>query len=180
VKRPGRNEPCPCGSRKKVKWCCGETTGPGREDLARAELRTLARAAARPLHRRPDDELDELIDQLVDLPERDLSLLWPLPRLFTPELEHLRGAIDDDDPDEMADALPAVLAALDTQAGRLRLAHAVSRLAEADRLDADLAAAAVIDLASPSDELVRASIVEALLVYSGADTTPSGLVVVSR
>jgi len=32
---PGRNDPCPCGSGRKVKRCCGEHPGPGEDDLAR-------------------------------------------------------------------------------------------------------------------------------------------------
>ena len=35
---PGRNDPCPCGSGRKVKRCCGEHRGPGENDLARAYL----------------------------------------------------------------------------------------------------------------------------------------------
>ena len=29
---PGRNDPCPCGSGRKVKRCCGEHRGPGEND----------------------------------------------------------------------------------------------------------------------------------------------------
>lgn len=180
TKRPGRNQPCPCGSGKKVKWCCGETAGPGPEDLARAELRGLARVAARQLRHLSDEQFDELLEELVDLPALDLSLLWPLPRLFPPELERLLAAIDDEDAEEMSASMPAVLTALDTQQGRLRLARAVLAVADDDCLEADVAATAVVDLASPSAELVRASIVEALLVSTGAEPTPSGLIVVTR
>ncbi|MCA1700846.1 MAG: SEC-C domain-containing protein, partial [Actinobacteria bacterium] len=31
--RAGRNEPCPCGSGRKVKRCCGQQRGPSNDDL---------------------------------------------------------------------------------------------------------------------------------------------------
>ena len=42
--RAGRNEPCPCGSGRKVKRCCGQQRGPSDDDLARAHIAILARA----------------------------------------------------------------------------------------------------------------------------------------
>ena len=33
---PGRNQPCPCGSGRKVKRCCGEQRGPAEAQLERA------------------------------------------------------------------------------------------------------------------------------------------------
>lgn len=46
---PGRNEPCPCGSGRKVKRCCGVRRGPSEDQLARAYVASLARDAAREL-----------------------------------------------------------------------------------------------------------------------------------
>jgi hypothetical protein len=48
------------------------------------------------------------------------------------------------------------------------------------RLDEELAAAAVIDLASPSTTLVRVSLLQAVAVDAGAMPTASGLVVARR
>jgi hypothetical protein len=48
------------------------------------------------------------------------------------------------------------------------------------QLDEELAAAAVIDLASPSTTLVRASLLHAVAVDAGAMPTASGLVVARR
>ena len=31
---PGRNQPCPCGSGRKTKHCCGQHRGPSEEQLA--------------------------------------------------------------------------------------------------------------------------------------------------
>ncbi len=89
---PGRNDPCPCGSRRKVKRCCGERRGPSLEQLARAHVAMLASGAARELADVCDDVLEELWDGLVDLPARDLSLLVTLPKLIGPDLQHLPAA----------------------------------------------------------------------------------------
>ena len=32
----GRNQPCPCGSARKTKHCCGQRRGPSEDQLARA------------------------------------------------------------------------------------------------------------------------------------------------
>src|SRR3954469_9859717 len=37
----GRNDPCPCGSGRKVKQCCGVQRGPSEQDAARAFLSEL-------------------------------------------------------------------------------------------------------------------------------------------
>ena len=82
--KPGRNDPCPCGSGRKVKRCCGEHRGPGEDDLARAYLAHQSRDAARRLRHLDDDELRELFDELFELPELDLALTLTLPQLLTP------------------------------------------------------------------------------------------------
>ena len=96
---PGRNDPCPCGSGRKVKRCCGQHRGPGENDLARAYLARQARDAARRLRHLDDDELRELLDDLFELPELDLVLTITLPQLLTPDLQPLFDAVKADDPD---------------------------------------------------------------------------------
>src|SRR6266545_2252204 len=145
----GRNERCPCGSGRKVKRCCGVRRGPSEDELAKAFLAVEARAAAWVLRDHDDEQLDELHDALVDLPAVDQSLLWPLPRLLTPEFARLGDALAEEDTE-------TVLAVRD-----------------AGRLAAELAAAAVIDLASPSTTLVRASLLHAVAVDAGAAPTAS-------
>jgi hypothetical protein len=56
----------------------------------------------------------------------------------------------------------------------------VLALGAAGRLAAELAAAAVIDLASPSTTLVRSSLLHAVAVDAGVVPTASGLVVATR
>src|SRR6266540_3666253 len=155
----GRNERCPCGSGRKVKRCCGVRRGPSEDELAKAFLAVEARAAAWVLRDHDDEQLDELHDALIDLPSFDQSLLWPLPRLLTPEFARLGDALAEEDTET---------------------ARAVLALRDAGRLAAELAAAAVIDLASPSTTLVRASLLHAVAVDAGAAPTASGLVVASR
>ena len=103
---PGRNDPCPCGSGRKVKRCCGEHRGPGEDDLARAYLAHQSRDAARRLRQLDDDELRELFDELFELPELDLALTITLPHLLTPDLQHLFDAVKADDPDAGDDVIP--------------------------------------------------------------------------
>jgi hypothetical protein len=178
----GRNERCPCGSGRKVKRCCGVQRGPSEDELAKAFLAVEARAAAWVLRDHDDEQLDELHDALIDLPSVDPSLLWPLPRLLTPELARLGAALADQDEDTEAvwGLLAGVLARLDTPGARAGLARAVLALRGGGRLDQELAAAAVIDLASPSTTLVRVSLLQAVAVDAGAVPTASGLVVARR
>ena len=121
---PGRNEPCPCGSGRKVKRCCGQHRGPGENDLARAYLAHQARAAARKLRHLDDDELHDLFDELFELPELDLALTITLPQLLTPDLQHLFDAIKADDVDAGDEVIPTILDQLDTPVERARLARA--------------------------------------------------------
>jgi SEC-C motif len=178
----GRNERCPCGSGQKVKRCCGVRRGPSEDELAKAFLAVEARAAAWVLGDHDDEQLEALADALVDLPSLDPSLRWPLPRLLTPELVGLGAALADEDQDTEAlwGLLGGVLARLDTPPARAGLARAVLALRAGGRLDQELAAAAVIDLASPSATLVRASVLQAVAVDAGAVPTASGLVVARR
>lgn len=171
----GRNEPCPCGSGRKAKRCCGVERGPSEESLARSFLAHAARQAAWELHHVSDDEFDELIDELPELPELDLSLHAELPKLLSPALDRFLDAFAADDPDAAEEPFAELLAAIDTPLERARLARAVIALRARDTLGAKLAAAALIDLASDSPALVGASLVQAVAVKAGAARTPAGL-----
>ena len=173
--RPGRNDPCPCGSGRKVKRCCGEHRGPGEDDLARAYLAHHARDAARRLRHLDDDELRELFDDLIELPELDLALTVTLPQLLTPDLQHLFDAIKADDVDAGAEVTPRILDQLDTPVERARLARTIIHLRDTRRLDPLLAAAAIIDLDSRSRDLHRASLVHVAFIHAGRMRTPGGL-----
>ena len=176
----GRNERCRCGSGRKVKRCCGVQRGPSEVELAKAFLHQQAQVAALVLDTRSDPEVVALLDAAVGLPTQEVSMQLPLPRLLSPALERLRAAVADDDSDEVAVALPAALAELDTPLVRAGLVREVQALREAGRVSDQLAAAVVVEQASRSTELLKASLLAALRVSVGAATTPSGLLVVSH
>jgi SEC-C motif len=46
MRKAGRNDPCPCGSGRKVKRCCGLQRGPDENAAARAFLAEVSRDAA--------------------------------------------------------------------------------------------------------------------------------------
>jgi hypothetical protein len=173
--RPGRNDPCPCGSGRKVKRCCGTERGPSEESLARAYLSRVARAAALDLGLIADDDFEALCDELRDLPARELSLQLELPKIFPPALDRLLDAMEQDDPDAGEAPFRELLDKLDSPRARARLAQAVIGLRDHARLDRKLAAAALVDLASGSRELFAASLLEAVAVRAGIARTPGGL-----
>jgi hypothetical protein len=176
----GRNERCRCGSGRKVKRCCGVRRGPSEAELAKAFLYQQARSAALVLDARSDDEVVALLDEAVGLPRQEVSMQLPLPGLLSPALERLRAAVADDDPDEVAAAVPAVLAEVDTPIVRAGLVRAVLALRDAGRVSDAVAAAVVVEQASRSTELLKASLLAAVAVGVGAATTPAGLLVVSH
>jgi hypothetical protein len=172
---PGPNELCPCGSGRKVKRCCGQHRGPSENDLARAYLAHQAHDAARRLRHLDDDQLRELFDDLIELPELDLALIITLPQLLTPDLQRLFDAVKADDPDAGAEVTPRILDQLDTPVERARLARTIIRLRDTKRVASLLAAAAIIHLDSRSRTLLHASLVHAAFINTGRLRTPGGL-----
>jgi hypothetical protein len=124
------------------------------------------------------DDLIELYNAVAELPRLDLRLQLPLPRLLPPALERLRSAIADEDPDEFEESLPAALAEVDNPLARARLARSVIALRDEGRIPRDVAAAALLDLDSEGEAVVREALVAALAVDCGAAQPPSGLLLV--
>ncbi len=179
----GRNQPCPCGLGIKAKRCCGVSSGPSEDELATAFLHAQARHWAPLLAGASDDQLHDTLNEVLLLPRADICLQARLPRLLPPALERLGQAIAGGDPEAVAAALPTALAAIDTPGLRAHLARSVLSMHELDLIDDDVAACAIIDLATPRpahSALVGAALTEALAVRTGTNTTPSGLVVASR
>lgn len=172
---PGRNQPCPCGSGRKTKHCCGQQRGPSDEQLARAHVTTLTRQAIPDLADLSNRALDHLWEGLIDLPGIDLSLLVDLPKLIGPDLQRLRESIEDDDPDHGWDALTTVAAQIDTPQQRAKLADAIVRLRDQRQINRRQAAYALLDLDSPSTRFIAASLIEAVAVSVGINRTPGGL-----
>jgi SEC-C motif-containing protein len=175
VPGPGRNQPCPCGSGRKTKHCCGEHRGPSEEQLARAHVAQLFHQSVDELHGLSDRALDRLWEGLMDLPALDLSLLVTLPKLIGPDMERLRESIEHNDPDWGWDALTAVHKQVDTPQQRARLADAIVRLRDQHRIGRRQAAYALLDLHTKSTRLVAASLLEAVAVQVSTHRTPGGL-----
>ena len=172
---PGRNELCPCGSNRKVKRCCGVKRGPSDEQLARAHVALLARDAAADLEGLSERALEHLWEQLLDIPATDLSLLVTLPKLIGPDLKRLQEAISRDDPDWGWDALTTVAEQIDTPQQRAKLADALVALRDQHHLNRRQAAAALLDLDSRSTRLIGASLLDAIAISVGVESTPGGL-----
>lgn len=172
---PGRNDPCPCGSGRKVKRCCGQHRGPSEAQLASAYLAALAHDAIDDLAGLSDHALEILWENLFDLPTIDLSLHVKLPELITPELQRLQDAVTDDDPDRVWDELRTVTNQIDTPQQRARLADAILRLRDQHRLTRTQAAYAIYHLNTRSQHLLAASLTHTIAVSVGASRTPGGL-----
>jgi hypothetical protein len=172
---PGRNQPCPCGSGRKTKRCCGQHRGPSEEQLARAHVAALAHEAVKDLAGLSDTALEILWEKLFDLPTIDLTLHVTLPQLISPELQRLRDAVADDDPDRGWDEQRAVTEQIDTPQQRARLADAILQLRDQHRLTRPQAAYAIYHLNTRSQHLLAASLTHTIAVTVGASRTPSGL-----
>ncbi len=115
---------------------------------------------------------------MIELPTIDTSLQLPLPRLLTPDVERLLVAVEEDDLDGIDDALPAVLARVDTPLSRAQLARAVLALRDRGRIDPKVAAVALIELSAPKlQRLVSSAVVQAAGVILGEVATPRGLLI---
>lgn len=171
----GRNQPCPCRSGRKVKHCCGQHRGPSAEALAWQTLRDQARKFA-PLLRHYDQfEIDQLLEEVIELPVHHLGLQVRLPRIFPPELERLRAGIHDRD--DIDEAVLAATAVIDGPHTRLILAAEAAQLCHDDELDLQALAVIMVDLARPISLFVSASLIAATAVNLGRCPTPAGLLV---
>ncbi len=173
----GRNGRCGCGSGKKAKQCCGVRRGPGPAELATAFVAEEVRKAAPYLVGLGRAKLDRLLDEVVDLPEMDLSLQVDLPGVLGPEVERLRAALDAADEEGFDRAVGPAVRQLDSPQRRAALAATVVRLRDQGRIDQRVAAVALLDLSIRSSALLQASVVHGLAVSVGATRTPSGLLV---
>ena len=71
--------------------------------------------------------------------------------------------------------IDTVVDTVDTPQQRAALAHAVIKLRDAGKLSHRQAAAAIIDLESQSQALIRASLINAIFIKTGHVRTPGGL-----
>jgi hypothetical protein len=136
-----------------------------------------ARASAAAAPTLTPAELRVRLADLMDAPRSNLVLQVQLPKLLSPTLGRLCEAMAADDEGADETALDDALAEIDTPLERARLARAVLAARDAGRLDAQLAAVALLDLAGGSRGLLCASLLEAIAVRIGAARTPAGLLV---
>ncbi len=172
-----RNAPCPCGSGNKAKRCCH---GPVQPLGVRIMPPEVYRDSICELAGTTRDEFDDLFGELVDLPELDLSLQVPLPKIWTPEIDRAVTALHDEDEEAFDVALSDVVSKVDTTVARLLLARAVVILRDAGKISKRLAALAVIELDTEGSAFFRSSVAESLAVLAGDQRTPSGLLVAAR
>ena len=172
-----RNGPCPCGSGKKAKRCCH---GPITYVDVRIMPLDMTDAAISVLRGTREIELRAHFDELIYLPEIDLSLQVPLPGIITPDLNHAINALRNDDGDEFDRILDRVVPTVDTVQRRIDLARAVIALRDQECIPAVLAAIAVLDLDREESMLFTSSVAESISVLAGDQRTPSGLVVAAR
>ena len=174
----GRNSPCPCGSQLKAKRCC--LAEPDRRiTTPRATLARLQSDVAPDLAGIDRNALRSLYDEMIYLPELDMSLHLRLPGLRTPEIDRAAHAITDGDGDRFDTALHDARSAVDSIERRLELAQAVIALREVGLVNRPLAAIAIIDLNQPDSALVTSALAQAIAVAAGDEPTPTGLLVAS-
>lgn len=174
----GRNDPCPCGSKKKAKRCCYSSEHLAAEAEVRKVFRELCISAADDLEGTERADFYDLFHRAIHLPEIDLSLQVRLPKVFSPEIERARRLLEDDDEGAFDDALFEVARQLDNPHRRLELAQAIVTLKDAGKIDPKVAAAAVFDLSDgDSSAVFISSVAEAIGVSAGESRTPAGLLV---
>lgn len=175
----GRNDLCPCGSRRKVKRCCGVLSGPSGQDRATARLAGLTRQMAPLVADWDEADFVSALDAAWRLPERFTALQAPLPRLWGPALKRLGDVVAAGESPTRAevDGLAAVVDELDTPQLRLQLAETALELAEDGELELELAAVLVLDMRGTNRTVLAARVLQAVAVACGRKRTPSGLVV---
>ena len=173
----GRQDPCPCGSGQDAERCCGVPRGPSEESEAHAFLvhasrdatatlalaLALAPGATGPVRRAVGPAANRHL-----APGRAAEGI--LPRAQPPVRGRARQV-------RRRPLLDAVTHQLDTPLQRARLARAVIAQERWGTIGHRLAAAALVDLASSSRQLLRRSVLGAVAVRVGAVRTPGGLMV---
>jgi len=125
------------------------------------------------------EQFRELYDEMLFLPELDVSLHMRLPLILTPELEDAMDSLTHQDQDDFDEAVHTAAHTLDTFERRLELAEAVLALRDKGLVRPEIAAVAVFDLNHEDSALLLASLVQAIAVRNGSEATPTGLVLAS-
>jgi hypothetical protein len=161
----GRNEPCPCGSGRKAKRCCGVERGPGEDSVARAFLSHVSRDAVAALDGVSEPEIEAILEDLRELPVLYPSMRVELRAEMSPALERLTDTYATGDPNRAWAPLDAILEEVDTPIERARLIRVVLELRDEGQLDEHSAAAAAFELSCGSRELLRECLTEAVAAW---------------
>ena len=160
MRKAGRNDPCPCGSGRKVKRCCGVERGPDEDSTARAFLAEVSRDAAGLLHV-SESQFIAMMQEWSGLSAIYPSLRVRLPD-HSPAVERLAQAYVEMDADGSREPFYEVLEQADTPAERARLVRAVHMLLGEGHVDVIAAAAAAYELSTGSRELFSHWLTEAV------------------
>ncbi|MGH9179117.1 MAG: hypothetical protein ACRD0N_11270 [Acidimicrobiales bacterium] len=164
----GRFVKCPCGSGRRANRCCSAGQHRLATEAARAHLDSLVVPAVCMVVSCSREELVELYDRALRLPDLDPSLRLALPERHGPVLAPLLRAVAAGHAREAEEAAPAVLARVDTPIARARLAKAVIALRDAGCIDPRVAAVALLELSTPKlSRLVSASVIRAAADAAG-------------
>jgi hypothetical protein len=162
MRKVGRNDPCPCGSGRKVKRCCGLQRGPDEDSTARAFLAEVSRDAARVLNV-SESQFIAMMEQWSGLAAIYPELRVQLPDT-SPAIERLAQAYVEMDMAGSREPFTEVLENADTPAERARLVRAVHGLLGEGHVDVIAAAAAAYELSTDSRELFSEWLMEAVAV----------------
>ena len=175
-----RNEQCPCGSGLKAKRCC-LAADHAKVTTPRATLAQLQTTVVGSLRDDVDrEDFEELVAEMMRLPELDMSLQVVLPVLETPEIARARLAFDDGNYDRLDEILENAAVLVDTPQHRLDLARAVLAQRDAGHIDPKVAAVAVLDLNQSRSTLLMSALAHAIAVANGNNETPLGLLAAAR
>ena len=131
------------------------------------------RRAAGELRRLSDAALDELFEELWDLPAAHLSLQVRCRSSIRRRLPSSAMRSPRTIPTQSCSR--QLSRSIETPIERARLARAAIIQAEAGTIDEQLANAALVDLGSDSRRLLRAGLLQAVAVRVGATRTPAGV-----
>jgi formate dehydrogenase maturation protein FdhE len=161
IGKVGRNDPCPCGSGRKVKQCCGVQRGPSEEDVARAFLSELFEDARGVLQNVSESEFMAMGQAWCMRAATYPELRVRLPD-DSPAVERLKQALVAGDKRGLREPFEEVLEEVDTPQERARLVHAVHALMDDGVVDVTEAAVAALELSTVSRELLRAWLMDAM------------------
>ena len=155
--------PCPCGSGRVARDCCGRFTRLSEADVARAHLHRLARPARDLVAPFSPGGFDGLRRELAGLPGRQPKVAAALSGRAGDEVARLVNAAASRDEESGRSLIRAVVGQAQLPLARVALAKAIIALREDRTVDEHLAAAAILDLDGPKSELLAAALRHAVV-----------------